>query len=184
MTSTIHESTLWTCPPLRRSMSNLWSHAVTMVPSIFLWAHGLTQVSTQLNKAIFYLTNFPYSPEHYPWFIQSVTMWQHQIAFHPRRAFPGHGQRHILRFCSYVHNALCTSNILFPTSKSRHTSIFSHLFQVYAVHYFTSWRNRFHIISLYCSCFLALLIIAAILWKIKQKYELYRRRQVRIVYNH
>lgn len=28
------------------------------------------------------------------------------------------------------------------------------------------------------SCFLALLIIAAFLWKIKQKYELYRRRQV------
>lgn len=30
------------------------------------------------------------------------------------------------------------------------------------------------------SCFLTLLIIAAILWKVKQKYDMYRRRQVRI----
>ena len=29
----------------------------------------------------------------------------------------------------------------------------------------------------YCRCFLALLLIAAILWKIKQKYDVYRRRQ-------
>lgn len=38
-------------------------------------------------------------------------------------------------------------------------------------------KGRFLLIFLF-SCFLALLIIAAVLWKIKQKYELYRRRQV------
>ena len=30
-----------------------------------------------------------------------------------------------------------------------------------------------------CSCFLSLLIIAAVLYKIKHKYDSYRRRQVR-----
>ncbi|KYM99556.1 Putative protein tag-53 [Cyphomyrmex costatus] len=29
----------------------------------------------------------------------------------------------------------------------------------------------------FCTCFLALLLVAAILWKIKQKYDMYRRRQ-------
>ena len=29
----------------------------------------------------------------------------------------------------------------------------------------------------YCSCFIALLIVAAVLWKIKQRYDRYRRRQ-------
>lgn len=28
-----------------------------------------------------------------------------------------------------------------------------------------------------CRCFLALLLVAAVLWKIKQKYDMYRRRQ-------
>ena len=28
-----------------------------------------------------------------------------------------------------------------------------------------------------CSCFIALLIVAAVLWKIKQRYDRYRRRQ-------
>lgn len=33
----------------------------------------------------------------------------------------------------------------------------------------------------FSSCFLTLLILAAILWKIKQKYDMYRRRQVRLI---
>lgn len=39
-------------------------------------------------------------------------------------------------------------------------------------------NGSFFILIFLFSCFLALLIIAAVLWKIKQKYELYRRRQV------
>ena len=37
-----------------------------------------------------------------------------------------------------------------------------------------------HIVSVFmldCSCFIALLIVAAVLWKIKQRYDRYRRRQ-------
>lgn len=34
----------------------------------------------------------------------------------------------------------------------------------------------------YCRCFLLLLLVAAILWKLKQKYDMYRRRQVSICY--
>ena len=33
-------------------------------------------------------------------------------------------------------------------------------------------------VFLNCSCFLSLLLIATILWKVKQRYDLYRRRQV------
>ncbi len=33
------------------------------------------------------------------------------------------------------------------------------------------------LILYFCSCFLALLLVAAILWKIKQKFDRYRRRQ-------
>jgi len=38
--------------------------------------------------------------------------------------------------------------------------------------------NGFLSFVLLSSCFLILLIIAACLWKIKQKYDMYRRRQV------
>lgn len=34
-----------------------------------------------------------------------------------------------------------------------------------------------------CSrCFLLLLLVAAVLWKLKQKYDTYRRRQVRKIF--
>ncbi|XP_023239916.1 attractin-like protein 1 [Centruroides sculpturatus] len=36
-------------------------------------------------------------------------------------------------------------------------------------------------IIIFSSCFLSLIIIAAVLWKIKQKYDLYRRRQQQFV---
>lgn len=44
----------------------------------------------------------------------------------------------------------------------------------YHFHYieFLLWHSR---------CFLLLLLVAAILWKLKQKYDMYRRRQVSLV---
>ena len=109
-------------------------------------------------------------------------------------------KRWIQLWSRWKHNILCirlwfwnsvrNSSFLFSASKTGSTAIFHNLFNVSVVNLINSFdlfapvkfttTDRYLNARILCynfRCFLALLLVAAILWKIKQKYDRYRRRQ-------
>lgn len=90
---------------------------------------------------------------------------------------------HILCVCLRFSATSLDSNRILTISKIKFTTVFYHFLYVSKYEILIEFlrniiRNYNEIYSVIAfRCFLLLLLLAAVLWKIKQKYDMYRRRQ-------